>query len=187
MLSTLHLHWKSACQIKGSGSQPLRRSLDPWVLEKAFPSIIGCSISVSKEKGSGRAWKGFSSLSLYWRKRNCLVVWERKKSQLKKEQSSKPKLRLGQTGCCSARWCEQERATAAQGDAVGVCLKEFTPPPEPLSKGLHCGRCPTCFQWSRAPRGCSGLWFVLWELEKRRSLETTCVHASQWQMNGLFL
>ena len=95
MLSTLHLHWKSACQIKGSGLQPLRRSL-----EKAFPSIIGCSISVSKEKGSGRAWKGFSSLSLYWRKRNCLVVWEREKSQLCKEQTSKPKLRLGQTCCC---------------------------------------------------------------------------------------
>ena len=33
------------------------------------------------------------------------------------------------------RVCKQGRATAAQGDAVGVCLTEFTPPPEPLSKG----------------------------------------------------
>ena len=45
--------------------------------------------------------------------------------------------RQEQTLSLAAECSEEERATAAQGDAVGVCLKEFTPPPEPLSEGLH--------------------------------------------------
>jgi len=65
------------------------------------------------------------------------LFFEREKSQLGKEQSSKPKIAPRKNWLLSARWGEQERAAAAQGDAVGVCLKEFTPPPEPLSKGLH--------------------------------------------------
>ena len=87
--------------------------------------------------------------------------------------------RQEQTLSLPAECSEEERATAAQGDAVGVCRKEFTPPPEPENKGLHEGVAQPVFNEAEHLKGVAAIVFVLRELEKRLSSDTPCVHASQ--------
>ena len=77
--------------------------------------------------------------------------FEREKSQLRREQT------LSLPAECS----EEERATAAQGDAVGVCRKEFTPPPEPENKGLHEGVAQPVFNEAEHLKGVAAIVFVL--------------------------
>lgn len=69
--------------------------------------------------------------------------------------------RQEQTLSLPAECSEEERATAAQGDAVGVCLKEFTPPPEPENKGLHEGVAQPVFNEAEHLKGVAAIVFVL--------------------------
>ena len=95
-------------------------------------------MTVSKEKRFWACLKRLQFAEPLLKKTQLSSCFSRERSRnWAKNKVLSQKLRQGQNWLLFARWCEQERATAAQGDAVGVCLKEFTPPPEPLSKGLH--------------------------------------------------
>ena len=50
---------------------------------------------------------------------------------------------------------------AAQGDTVSVCLKEFTPTPEPVIKGLHEGVAQPVFNEAEHLKGVAAIVFVL--------------------------